>query len=57
MEDEVQKAASAKIGAWELAHSRDQLGTKLEEAATPILAELTRIRFEMTAIRKLLESR
>jgi len=46
-EDAIQQAASAKIGSWELAHSRDQLGTKLDEAAPQILAELTRIRFEM----------
>jgi hypothetical protein len=39
------------------AHGQDNLALALNVAAPQILAELTRIRFEMTAIRKLLYTR
>ena len=56
-EDPIQKAASASISKWEQEHANDQLGIKLDAAAPQILSELTRLRFEMTAIRQILERR
>jgi hypothetical protein len=56
-EDPIQQAADAAIKKWADWSDRRNWSTVRAQLAERLASELTRIRFEMTAIRKLLQRR